>query len=120
MSTHAPVVDITDLPLDAWVVILIHIDSTNLLKIFNTLFKSRAINISLKYKLDTFWIVMSQARYLSHIVKLEKEATFPDVGLYKTSFETLVDMGVPADTASYAVGRAYGDIQGAMLMLGWD
>ena len=111
---------ITDLPLDAWVVILMHVDNNNLLQSFNVLVKSRAINIPLKYRLDTFWTVMSQARYLSQKTKVEEEVAFPDADLYKTSFEKLRGMGVPVDQASDVVGRAYGDIEGAMMILGWD
>ena len=110
---------ITDLPLDAWVIVLMYVDNNNLLESFNVLVNSRAINIPLKYRLNTFWTVMSQARYLSQ-KKIEKEISFPNSDIYKSSFGKLIDMGVPIDKASDAVGRAYGNIEEAMKKLGWD
>ena len=51
---------IEDLPVDVWVIIMKHAQNQMFLDTFNTLFLSGALNIPAKYKLDTFWIVVSQ------------------------------------------------------------
>lgn len=105
---------IDQLPLDAWVIIMMHIDNKDLLRTFDTLILSRALNIPLKYKLDTFWILVSQARYLGLV---DLESPFPDVEMYRESFHQLQEMGVSSTEASEAVGVSNGTFEGAVFHL---
>lgn len=57
-------VHLCDIPIDVWVVVLRHVDKQNIIDTYNKLFISRAINIPLKEKLNTFWIVVSQSRQM--------------------------------------------------------
>lgn len=91
-----------------------YIDNNKLLKTFNILFLSQAFNIPLRYKLDTFWTIISQARYLE---KLEEETLFPDVDMYRNTFKQLREMGVSSDNASNAVGISNGNIDSAIFHL---
>jgi hypothetical protein len=109
-------VTIQDLPLDAWVVVLLNIDRNNLLHVFNHLIQSRAINIALSQKLNTFWIVMSQARLYTYIEPIDDN--FPHVNDYKTSHRVLCDMGFTNDVAYEAVRYSNGNIEGALSFLG--
>jgi len=56
--------NIVDIPMDTWVIILRFINRKDLVSTFNCLFDADIFNIPEKYRLDTFWVVMSQARYL--------------------------------------------------------
>lgn len=108
---------IDQLPLDAWVVIMMHIDNNDLLRTFDTLILSRALNIPLKYRLDTFWIIVSQARYLGRV---DSESSFPDIELYRESLHQLQEMGVSSAEAAEAVSVSNGTFEGAVFHLWSD
>lgn len=102
------------LPLDVWVIVMRHIGSDRLLETFNTLFSSRALNVPVRYKLDTFWIIVSQAR---HLYGMEEQALFPNVDTYRTTLQQLQEMGVSREDASRAVSISNGNLDDAMLHL---
>ena len=107
---------INDIPLDAWVVILRFIDKNNLIKTFNILFVSRAIKIPVKEKLNTFWIVMSQSRYLDTHEQFDE---MPDSNEPKEVFRKLKEMGVDDSTAYHLVRQTDARLENAMILLGW-
>ena len=106
---------IQDLPVDVWVIVMKHVQNQKLLETFDTLFLSRAINIPAKYKLDTFWIVVSQR----HMEQIEEKTMFPDVDMFKDTFQKLREMGVSFDKASHAVRIANGKLDDAVHYL-WN
>lgn len=109
-------ITIHDIPLDAWVVILRFISRTALIDTFNKLFYSRIINVPLKSKLETFWIVISQARYLD--AQMEEEFA-EDVQLWKKNCQQLVEMGIEKSSAVDLLRKTNGDIQAIFVLLGW-
>ena len=111
--------NIAQLPLDAWVIVMLHIDASNLLHVFNCLFCARAIAVPLSSKLDAFWIVVSQARCLQATASRERAVPFPDVQSYRTAHEMLSDMGLHVDVIRDVVDTADGDVYQAMWLLGW-
>lgn len=108
---------INDIPLDAWVVILRFIDKNNLIKTFNILFVSRAIKIPVKEKLNTFWIVMSQSRYLDTHEQFDE---MPDSNEPKEVFRKLKEMGVDDSRAYQLVRQTEARLQDAFILLGWQ
>jgi hypothetical protein len=58
-------VTLRDIPLDAWVVIMMHVERSNLVCVFDRIFASGALSVPLRSRLDTFWVVISQARIVS-------------------------------------------------------
>tara|TARA_B100001778_G_C18486769_1_gene583058 strand:+ start:86 stop:424 length:339 start_codon:yes stop_codon:yes gene_type:complete len=107
---------IFDIPLDAWVIILRFIDKKNLVETFNRLFASRILDIPNSFRIDTFMIVVSQARYLD-----TKEEECPEINaiVHRNSFDKLVDMGVEKNRASILVQESNGDLEHAMFLIGW-
>ncbi len=109
---------IFDIPLDAWVVILRFIDKQKLVDTFNKLFDSRILNIPAQCRIDTFWIVVSQSRYLDECEK-EVELPEPNSLVHRNCLDKLTEMGVNRDYALNVVRATNGDFQGAMGFLGW-
>lgn len=107
---------IHDIPLDAWVIILRFINRNRLVDTFNSLFKANIFNIPEKCRIDTFWIVISQARYLE---KQEEMVALPNGAIIHESFKRLIEMGVHPDCASDVLRRSKGDFQLAVFYLGW-
>jgi hypothetical protein len=107
-----------DIPLDAWIVILRFIDKQNLVETFNKLFDSEILNIPQQCRIDTFWIVVSQSRYID---ECEKEVELPEPNglIHKNCLDKLVEMGVNKESALNVVRKTNGDFHGAMEVLGW-
>ena len=108
---------ILDIPLDAWVVIMRYIDRNNLVKTYNNIFGSNALNIPTREKLNTFWILVSQARMLD---KLEEICELPNVDFFKQTFSKLTEMGMHKDQALNIVRASNGNLEKAFRILGWD
>lgn len=102
---------IQNLPLDIWVIVLLNIDEKRLLETFNKLVNCQAINIPLTQRLDTFWIVVSQAR-LYNVGDGGNE--FPDSLTIRQSFEKLCDMGFDGEIASEALRYSIGNLEHAL------
>lgn len=102
---------ISALPLDVWVIIMKYIDNDKLLSTFNVLCLSQALNVPCRHRLDAFWTIISQARYLA---KCEEEASFPNVEAYQHTFRQLREMGVSVEDASHAVSVSNGNMDDAM------
>lgn len=109
---------IFDIPLDAWVVILRFIDKQKLVDTFNKLFVSQILNIPAQCRIDTFWIVVSQSRYLDSCEK-EVELPEPNSFVHQSCFNRLTEMGVNHERALNVIRETNGDFQGAMGFLGW-
>ena len=107
---------INDIPMDVWVVILRFVNKHNLINTFNKLLISRAINIPLPEKLNTFWIVVSQSRYID---TQESFDCMPDAQVSKHVFYQLKDMGIHEARASELVREANGNLYDALEILGW-
>lgn len=105
---------ILDLPLDAWVVILVHLDRARLAETFEAIFW--LLGVPMAYKLDAFWIVVSQARLLEPHRRFDD---MPDPQPYIHVCAQLVDMGVPADRALDLSAQADGNFLSALELLGW-
>lgn len=109
---------IEDIPLDAWVIILRHINKQNLIEIYDILFASRAIKVPVQEKLNTFWIVVSQSRYLD---ELDQEFDqMPDPSESKVVLRTLQEMGLHKDRAYEVVRQACSNLDNAFQILGWN
>ena len=50
------------IPLDAWVVILRHVDERDIVRAFSRIYASGALGVPPFRKLDAFWLVVTQAR----------------------------------------------------------
>ena len=109
---------IFDIPLDAWVVILRFVDKQKLVDTFNKLFDSQILNIPEQCRIDTFWIVVSQSRYLDQCEK-EIELPEPNGFVHQNCLAKLVEMGVNREHALNVVRATNGDFDGAMGFLGW-
>lgn len=108
---------ISEIPIDAWVVILRYIDKQNLIQTYNVLFASRAINIPFEEKLNTFWIVVSQSRCLDNSEDFDE---MPDAQESKLVLGKLREMGVNELRAYELVRQANSNLYGAFDILGWD
>ena len=95
--------NILDIPLDAWVIILRHIDRFNLIPTYNKLFISRAICVPIKEKLNTFWIVISQSRYID---KIESFDEMPDSMESKIALHRLQQLGIDKERACELIRTA--------------
>ena len=83
-------ITLCDIPIDAWVVILRHVNKKKLINTYNKLFISRAINVPLTEKLNTFWMVVSQSR----LMDVEEFDTMPDSMKCKNILSNLMKDGV--------------------------
>lgn len=105
------------IPLDAWVVILRYVNRHNLVEVFDNCFHANVFGVRTQDRVDTFWIVMTQARLLD-------EEGMPGFDLdatpFHTTFRTLLEFGVCVDSAKDLVRRGNGSLDAAMHMLGWD
>jgi len=110
------------IPLDAWVVILRFVDRQNLVHTFNCLFDANIFDIPEKNRIDTFWVVMSQARYLDTIEAMSKEMPVPEPNgtEIKSLYQKLVEMGVNSEKASDVLRQSNGDFVVTMQILGWN
>lgn len=105
---------ILDLPLDAWVVIMIHLDVARLPSAFEQVFE--LLNISKAHKLDTFFVVVSQARFVQSSVPFD---SMPDATPYREVCTQLVDMGFSRDDAMHVSSQSNGNLLTAFDLLGW-
>ena len=110
------VLQISDIPLDAWVVILRYINRHDLVEVFNNCFDANVFGIANKDRMDTFWIVMTQARLLD---KEEMPESCIDPTPYRCTHERLREFGLSVDRVSEIVRQSNGDFETAMYMLGW-
>jgi predicted transcriptional regulator len=108
---------IDDVPMDAWVIILRHVNRNNLIDMYNRLIISRAIRIPLEERLNTFWVVVSQARYLE---QLEMMSPMPHANDAKLMLTKLVEYGINENYACELVRRTNADIHHAFELLGWN
>ena len=108
--------NILDIPLDAWVIILRHIDKFNLIPTYNKLFISRAICVPVKEKLNTFWIVISQSRYIDTIESFDE---MPDSIESKIALHKLQQLGIGQERACELIRTANGSLSGALEIVGW-
>lgn len=104
---------IADVPLDAWVVVFSNFDRHSLVDTFNRL--EHAGVFQPEQRLNIFWSVMSEARMSFH----EPSPPWPYTAVFKRSMDTLLDLGVPRDTATRVVRDANGDLEESMYLLGW-
>lgn len=108
---------VSDIPLDAWVVILRHIDRHNLVRVFDDCFDANVFGIDKKDRMNTFWIVMAQARLLDQ----EEMPVFDiDPTPYVSTRNRLLDFGLPPDRVAEVVRQSQGDFDVALHLLGWD
>lgn len=107
---------ISDIPLDVWVIILRYIDRHNLVRVFDCCFDANVFGISEKERVNTFWTVMTQARLL-------EQQEMPDFNIDPTPFlstrDRLLDFGLPAEQVADVVRRSHGNFENALLLLGW-
>ena len=108
------------IPLAAWVVILRHVDERDIVRAFSRIYASGALGVPPFRKLDAFWLVVTQARLHEREAEALMFEDTPDAAPYHAARQTLVEMGLPYDTASNVAGDARGDLQRAMAMLGWS
>ena len=108
--------NILDIPLDAWVIILRHIDKCNLIPTYNKLFFSRAICVPVQEKLNTFWIVISQSRYID---KIESFDEMPDSMESKIALHKLQQFGIGQERACELIRTANGSLNGPLEIVGW-
>lgn len=105
---------ITDLPIDVWSRVFLHIPFSQLLHTFNAIVYSRALNVRLSTRLDAFWMIASSSK------QSEQDAGYaPSVHEHRATFEYLLNMGISEDNAAGLVRRANGNIHDAFLYLGW-
>ena len=95
------------IPIDAWVVILRFINKHDLVHTYNILFRSRAINVPIWEKLNTFWIVVSQSRMLDSCTEFDD---IPNIYETKSVFAKLKDMGLHEDRASEIIRSVNGNV----------
>lgn len=109
-------VSISDIPLDAWVVILRHIDRRNLVGVFDRCFHANVFGISERDRIDTFWIVMTQARLMDE----EEMPYFAfDPTPYCSTRDRLLEFGLPTERVSEVVRQSHGNFENALQILGW-
>ena len=108
--------NIHDIPLDAWVIILRHIDKFNFIPTYEKLFISRAICVPVKEKLNTFWLVISQSRYIDRIESFDE---MPDPMESKIALCKLQELGIGEDRACELIRTANGSLMGALELVGW-
>ena len=106
-----------DIPVDAWVIILRYIDRHKLVETFDILFESDIFGIPKELKIDTFWIVISQARLLDQQIHSEPNL---DASHIRLLFNKLKEFGFNDDAASDLVRNSNGQFSNALTMLGWD
>ena len=104
------------IPLDAWVIILRFINKDNLVDTFNNLFDSNVFDIPETLRLDTFWVVISQARYLDK----EDLAFDIDPSVPKHAYEKLVEFGIHSEKACDLIRHTNGDLYSCFELLGWN
>ena len=107
---------IHNIPLDAWIIILRFIDKQALVETFNNLFSSNIFNIPEKYKLDTFWLVVSQARYMDYEDILNLERSY----MFRANSMKLMEMGVDRETTYTILRETHGHLLAAFERLGWN
>jgi len=104
------------IPLDAWVIILRFINKNNLVDTFNNLFESNVFDIPERLRLDTFWVVIAQARYLD-----KEELTFDiDTSGSKYAYEKLIEIGIHSEKACHLIRHTNGNLNSCFEMLGWN
>lgn len=108
---------IHDIPVDAWVIILRYIDRHKLVETFDILFESDIFGIPKEFKIDTFWIVISQARLLDQ--QLECESDLNSLPM-RELFNKLKEYGFNDDMAADLVRKSNGEFSNALSILGWD
>lgn len=108
--------NIIDIPLDAWVIILRYIDKLNLISTYDKLFISRAICVPVKEKLNTFWIVISQSRYIDQMEYFDE---MPDPMESKLTLYQLKKLGIVEERACELIRTANGSLIGALEIIGW-
>ena len=109
--------NINEIPIDAWVIILRFINKQNLIETFNILFAARAINIPRDEKLNTFWIVVSQSRFLDDVQEFDR---MPDAYESKIILGKLKEMGINENRAYEVVRQANSNLDQAFQILGWN
>lgn len=111
---------ITDIPLDVWATVMLHLDEpARLVQTFDRLFLARTLNVPIEHRLDAFWTLMSLARLESCRREERIEQQWPDSSRHVDTFSTLLDLGVPEGTALAAVQQSDGYLYSATEMLGW-
>lgn len=108
---------IHSIPLDTWTRIMLFLDETDLVNNFEILFKANVFDIPESERLNTFWIITSQARYMR---SMEEFSSFPDHNCVKHTFNTLINFGLTDEYACQIVRESNGSILHAMTILGWD
>ena len=110
---------IQDLPLDAWVVVMLNVHENDMLNSFNKLINCQAIHIPVSERLNTFWIVMSQARMYN---AANKSANLflntCDADAFRSIYDKLHEMGFDSDVTINAVRHSNGKLEAALDYLG--
>lgn len=112
-------ITIQDLPLDAWVIIMLNVKDEDLINSFNKLISCQAIYVPLQERLNTFWIVASQARtYNNAKESMEMFTDACDAKVFKSMYNVLNEMGFSSDMAMNAIRSSNGRIETALNYLG--
>jgi hypothetical protein len=110
---------IQDLPLDAWVVVMLNVHDNDMLNSFNKLINCQAIHIPVSERLNAFWIVMSQARIYNAAKKsIDLFSETCDADAFKSIYDKLHEMGFDSDATMNAVRHSNGKLEAALDYLG--
>ena len=92
-------------------------DYSNIVNNFEILFKSGVLNIENKYKLDVFWHITSEAK---KIIENDSKST-PSLSSdsYFICQTKLKEMGLNENDSFDITRQSFGDIQQALVILGW-
>lgn len=118
------IVHIHDIPLDIWVIIMRFINSNEIVQTFENLFSSDIFNIPEINKLDAFWIVVSQARYMDtqekQLIDWANDNQTDEIIRTHCTFNKLIDMGLNSEQAREVTIHSFGHLDAAINLLGWS
>lgn len=118
------IVHIHDIPLDIWVIIMRFINSNEIVQTFENLFLSNIFNIPEINKLDAFWIVVSQARYMDNqekqLIDWANDNQTDEIIRTHCTFNKLIDMGLNSEQAREVTIHSLGHLDAAIHLLGWS
>jgi hypothetical protein len=109
---------IHDIPLDTWTRIMLFVNPNTLVETFDILYEANVFNIPDTERLNTFWIIIAQARHIN--ISKDVFDVFPDAKSAKWAYSTLKDLGLNEAYAIELVRQTNANLQAAFTILGWD